>query len=91
MIFSAGFGQIIYDTLQKYFQFLQKVIVRFDHFLEMMIQNADFLQTFFPKEILDFNMHCKQDALPEGCSVVCFPRSPKPHEVDYLWIKKYWI
>ena len=28
--------------------------------------------------------------VPEGAAVVCFPRSPKPHEVDAEWVRECW-
>ena len=90
MIFESGFGLIIYETLIKYYKELCQIIARFDYFLEMMVQNAGFLQDLYPGEILDYNNHCKTDVLPDNCKIVCFPRAPKPHQCSHQWLLQFW-
>ena len=67
--------------------------MRFDHYLEMHVQNADILQETCPDQILDYTTFCMHDELPENCRVVAFPRTPKPHEITdkWPWVNKYWI
>jgi len=66
--------------------------MRFDHYLEMLVHNAIILQDEVPGRILDYTTHCQQESLPEGCSIVAFPRSPKPHEIEekYEWVREFW-
>lgn len=66
--------------------------MRFDHYLEMCVQNADIIQELCPDEVLDYNSHCQQDILPKNCRVVAFPRNPKPHEIKnkWDWVQIYW-
>ena len=35
--------QVLYDTLAKYYKWLLKYLMRFDHYLEMLVWNADIL------------------------------------------------
>ena len=66
--------------------------MRFDHFLEMMVKRADFVQDVFPGEVCDY-MFLKTkskgavEMLPSEARVICFPRTPKPHECDDEWIR----
>jgi hypothetical protein len=43
VIFQSGFASILYETLVKYYDYLLKYLMRFDHYLEMLIWNADFV------------------------------------------------
>ena len=40
--------QILYETLTKYYDHVIKYLMRFDHYLEMLIWNADILQELVP-------------------------------------------
>jgi len=92
MIYQSGFGQQIYEVLEKYSKYLWKAIMRFDFFLEMMIKNADELQKIFMSQIEDYNTSCKnQENVPKNCRIVCFPRDPKPHQCNEKWLIQNWI
>ena len=59
---------------------------------------VSYLQDLFPGAITDFDsVQCDYPAVMEtdglGRSrIVCFPLSPKPHEVkDVWWVKKFWM
>ena len=82
----------MYDTLDLYYESILKFLMRFDHYLEMIVQDADIVQNLCPDEVLDYTTHCQTDELPQNCKVVAFPRSPKPHEIvdKYAWVNKYW-
>ena len=41
MAFDSSFGAAIYATLKRYFKYVLKFIIRFDHFLEMMVEQAE--------------------------------------------------
>jgi len=40
--------------------------------------------------IYSYKMHCKA-FLPNDASIVCFHGSPRPTEVDALWMKEHWV
>jgi tetratricopeptide (TPR) repeat protein len=87
--------QTIYKPLLNYMNVVQHFIYRFDHWLEMNIENADLLQTLYPNTILEYLHDCKDGKLPEnglGC-IVNFPLKPKPHEVVMKdsWVAKHWL
>mmetsp|Transcript_16473 Transcript_16473/g.42698 ORF Transcript_16473/g.42698 Transcript_16473/m.42698 type:complete len:107 (-) Transcript_16473:779-1099(-) len=76
-------------------------LLRFDHWLEMLVPpgaNAassahagapDTVQALFPGHVVEFNAECG-DHVPTGARLVCFPRSPKPHEITLDWAAKAW-
>jgi hypothetical protein len=92
ILWRNGFCEEIYNLLLKYHKYITKQIIRFDHYLEFLVKNADFTQECFPKRILDYNFYCKGvNDLPNEASIIAFPRSPKPHECNEEWVKKHWI
>ena len=92
ILWKNGFGKEIYSTLLKYHDYITKQIVRFDHYLEFLIKNSDFTGDCFPSKILDYNFYCKgKTQLPTECTIVAFPRSPKPHECTEEFLMKHWI
>jgi hypothetical protein len=92
ILWRNGFGQQIYNVLAKYHKFITRQIIRFDHYLEFIVKNSDFTQNSFPNKIHDYNFYCKgKKELPSECSIIAFPRSPKPHECQEEWIKLNWI
>lgn len=92
ILWRNGIGSKIYDFLVTYHKYLCKQVIRFDHYLEFMIKNSDFVQTEFPKLVLDYNTYCKdKEELPSDGAIIAFPRNPKPHECKETWISKYWI
>ena len=76
--------------LKKYYSQALKFICRFDFWTEMMVKDADLVQDLFPGQFLDYLTYCKA-SVPEGCSMVCFPREPKPHDYSSDWIKELWV
>ncbi len=93
VLYRKYFGKKIYETMEKFEELLTKQIVRFDHYLEFIVKNSDFLQDVFEGKILDYNTYCKDkktNELPENGAIIAFPRSPKPHQCNEEWIKLYW-
>lgn len=80
----------VYDALKDNFESVNKFIVRFDFWLEMTINNADYVQHLYPGKVIDFLANAKE-TLPEGSAVVCFARKPKPEDFPAPWVKDYWI
>ena len=76
IVYSPKVFGVVCDFLSSYYSEVTKVMVRFDYYLEMMIKNAALLQEIFPNKIVDYVMKCTK-SLPEGATIVCFPRSPK--------------
>jgi hypothetical protein len=91
ILWRKDFGGEIYDSMVKYETCINNQIIRFDHYLEYMVRNSDFIQDEFVGKILDYNFYCKgKESLPEGGAVVAFPRSPKPHDCNEKWIDEHW-
>ena len=93
ILYRKNFGRKIYDIMDKYENELTNQIIRFDHYLEFIVKNADFTQDVFIGKILDYNTYCKDkklEELPKDGAIIAFPRSPKPHQCSEDWIKKYW-
>lgn len=89
--YESGFGAEVYQVLEQYSKYLWRAIMRFDFFLEMLIADADPLQSVYPGQILDYCKECKGKVkVPETCRIVCFPRDPKPHECSEPWISEFW-
>jgi len=89
IIWNSKAFEPIYSELKRNVDNIHKYIVRFDFWLEMMVKNPSYLQDKY-KGIVDFTNECMTE-LPKHASVVCFPRSPKPHECDLPWIKQHWV
>ena len=93
ILYRKNFGRKIYDIMDKYENELTNQIIRFDHYLEFIVKNADFTQDIFIGKILDYNTYCKDkkiDELPKDGAIIAFPRSPKPHQCNEDWIIKFW-
>jgi hypothetical protein len=92
VLWRNGFGRQVYDYMKLYNNHINKQIIRFDHYLEFIIKNSDFVQEVFPGKVLDYNTYCKdKEDLPDNCSIIAFPRYPKPHECKENWIDVHWI
>jgi tetratricopeptide (TPR) repeat protein len=89
IVYSPPLFQEICDFLKNYYSEVTKVLVRFDYYLEMMIKNSALLQDVFPNKIVDYVMKCTK-SLPVGSTIVCFPRTPKPHQLNDPWILQNW-
>jgi hypothetical protein len=82
-------GSFLYDSLEAYKTHVFKFIYKLDHWLEMMVENADLLDQLYPGQILEFATSCTE-RVPDNCRVVCFPLQPKPHEFTSPWIRELW-
>jgi hypothetical protein len=85
---------VLYATLVKYYNHLMKVLMRFDHYLEMLVHNALIVQDRLPGQVVDYSSHFLKAAnteVPAGCRIVAFPRNPKPHEIKDEWAHRLWI
>lgn len=94
----------LYTQLLVYYNDITKVMYKFDHYLEFMLypsrlNNSQFslifLQDYFPNVIIDYyeaiELTQNSSNFPQTTSIICFPLSPKPHEVsDLSWVKKWW-
>ena len=67
-------------------------LMRWDHWVEMVVPSAHLLQDMHPELFVDYRQACRgRAAPPPRAAVVCFPRSPKPHEVTELaWVREHW-
>lgn len=54
MIWQGDLLKPVYDALKENFEVINKFIVRFDFWLEMTINNADFVQKLYPGKVIDF-------------------------------------
>jgi len=90
ILWDANIGRPIFEVLNQYRQYIHRYIVRFDHWLEMMVQECDLVQDVFPQQFADFTSFCK-DTVPEGTRIVGFPREPKPHDYPAEWIRDLWV
>jgi len=49
------------------------------------------VQALFPGQLVEYkSSSCAEGVVPEGVAIICFPRSPKPHEVTDEWAQKAW-
>jgi len=90
LIWNSDEFEKIYTELKKNFSAIMKFIVRFDYWLEMMVKHPHYIQDCFETQIADYTSDC-QETLPNNARIICFPRYPKPHEVETKWIQEYWI
>ena len=92
VIWRNGFGRLIYDYMDKFHDFINNQIIRFDHYLEYIVKNSEFMQDKFIGKVLDYNTYCKgKDILPDNSAIIAFPRHPKPHECNEVWVKYNWM
>lgn len=91
ILWRNGFGKFIYHYMKKYHNYVNNQLIRFDHYLEYILKNSDFIQDIFPEKVLDYNTYCKGiSELPKKAAIIAFPRSPKPHECEETWVKHHW-
>jgi hypothetical protein len=92
ILWRKNFATNLYEYMLKYDKWINNQVIRFDHYLEFVIKNSNFIQDLFQGQVLDYNTYCKEkDILPEGSSIIAFPRNPKPHECKEKWINDHWI
>jgi hypothetical protein len=88
MIFDSKALVVIYNTLAAYYDHLLRYLMRFDHFLEMLVWDASIIQKSLPGQVIDYMQTFvkeKQTSVPSDCRVIAFPRQPKPHEITDEW------
>lgn len=94
MLFNADLCGHLYEILSDYYPYIMQYLMRFDHYLEMLVQNAQIVQKMVPGQLIDYS-YCfrehKMKDLPPDCRIVAFPRNPKPHEIPDEWAKKHWV
>lgn len=54
MIWKDDHLKPVYQALKENFEAVAKFIVRFDFWLEMTINNADYVQVLYPGKVIDF-------------------------------------
>jgi hypothetical protein len=54
MIWQGKIFQYIYKKLEKKYDIIEKLLVKFDFWLDLMISNADDLSTIYPGKIISF-------------------------------------
>ncbi len=92
ILWRKNFGKEIYETMNKYHKWISNQVIRFDHYLEFIVKNADFIQEVYKGKVLDYNTYCKDsEVLPELGAIIAFPRDPKPHECKEKWVSEHWI
>ena len=94
MLFDRLKTQHLFQVLDRYYDYLLKYLMRFDHYLEMLVHDAQIIQQLVPGQLIDYSQHFiqnKQKDLPANCRIVAFPRNPKPHEISDEWAKHHWI
>lgn len=92
ILWRTEFGREIFELMEKFEKSITKQIIRFDHYLEFLVKNAEFIQDVFLNKVLDYNNYCKdKEILPEDGAIIAFPRSPKPHECKESWIALNWV
>jgi len=89
------YGQL-YQFLLQHYSMITKYIYKFDHYLEMMLLNSSYENFItYIQELNDFIIDYSSFTINNNVnntSIICFPLSPKPHEVyeTDIIIKKYW-
>lgn len=92
ILWRNGFGRLIFDYMKRFHTQITNQIVRFDHYLEYIIKNSQFVQDEFVGKVLDYNTYCKgKDDLPDVAAIIAFPRHPKPNDCKEKWVEKHWI
>ena len=91
IIWRKDFGKEIYENMSLYSKYFTCQVVRFDHYLEFVVKNSDFIQDVFPEKVLDYNTYCKgKETLPIDGAIIAFPRLPKPHDCKEKWVDEHW-
>lgn len=88
MSFAAGFGWRVWDELQCY------NITSCKHgdqeAIERVYPNAGFLQRDLPPRYF-LGYRDLTDRKPDGCAIVVFAGSSKPHTCEHQWIREAWV
>ena len=91
LMWAAGSSKLdsICEVLREHFDLVHNFIHRFDHWLEMMVADADLIQDIYPEYVVDF-VHACTKSVPKNARIVVFPLRPKPHEFPAPWVKDIW-
>jgi hypothetical protein len=96
---------LIYSQLVSSYRDITREMYKFDHYLEYLLYplapsstpSILFLQDLFPNMFIDYHQALtmiNSDSLtfPNPVSIICFPLSPKPHEICETtpWMKQWW-
>jgi len=57
MLFRVDKVRHLYDILVEKYDYLIKFLMRFDHYLEMLVWNATLVQKVAPGDLLDYSQH----------------------------------
>lgn len=94
MLWDAGGGteasrrlRALHDALSVH---VLRCLMRWDHWVEMVVPNAHLIQQAFPGLVADFSRDCAGGEPPLGTAIVCFPRTPKPHQAQVAWVHRHW-
>lgn len=77
----------LHDALSTH---VPRCLMRWDHWVEMVVPRAHLIQRAFPGLVADFCTDCAGGEPPAGAAIVCFPRSPKPHQAQVEWVHRHW-
>ncbi|KRX07220.1 hypothetical protein PPERSA_00377 [Pseudocohnilembus persalinus] len=92
MIWDSSIMKPVYQVLKDNYDAITKYLNRFDFWLEMMIENAEFLNDKFTNNIADYLNDCKdKQQLSDQTKIVCFPRTPKPEDCHEQWVYEHWF
>lgn len=95
---------LIYSHLVSSYREITREMYKFDHYLEYLLYPLTasspsilLLQDLFPNLFIDYHQALtmvNNDNLtfPDPISVICFPLTPKPHEISDTtpWMKQWW-
>ena len=57
VLFRTDRCHILYETLARYYKHLLRFLMRFDHYLEMLVWNAVIVQEKLPGQVVDYSSH----------------------------------
>lgn len=81
----------VWDLLDEpgAYESVARAVYKFDHWLEMLVEDATIVQDETGAVVEYASM--AEERPPPGASVVCFPLTPKPHEVHTAFIREHWV
>ena len=59
MLFHKERTRHLYEILERYYEHIMKYLMRFDHYLEMLVVNAELVQEVVPGQLIDYSQHFK--------------------------------
>jgi hypothetical protein len=55
MLFHKKATEHLYEILVRYYKYILKYLMRFDHYLEMLVHNAQIVQQVVPNQLIDYS------------------------------------